>query len=98
MSSLIGVSLYKLFNLMPTATFVKLHWLLCSLSVSISLFCMQVTHMVGPPVTAIRAVADAGGWTVCKNHAFAHLGQRSRCRLFSALTRCSFCFCVRAVF
>ncbi|KAF9954204.1 hypothetical protein BGZ72_004770 [Mortierella alpina] len=64
MSSLIGVSLYKLFNLMPTATFAKLHWLLCSLSVSISLFCMQLTHTVHPPASATALIAVTGGPTI----------------------------------
>ncbi|KAF9954097.1 hypothetical protein BGZ70_010674 [Mortierella alpina] len=64
MSSLIGVSLYKLFNLMSTESFARLHWLLCSLSVSISLFCMQLTHTVHPPASATALIAVTGGPTI----------------------------------
>ncbi|GJJ71930.1 CBS domain-containing membrane protein [Entomortierella parvispora] len=61
MSSLIGVSLYKLFNLLSDEMFVKLHWLLCSLAVSISLFLMQLTHTVHPPASASALIAVTGG-------------------------------------
>ncbi|ORZ08805.1 HPP family-domain-containing protein [Lobosporangium transversale] len=64
MSSLIGVSLYKLFNLLSPETFAKLHWLLCSLAVSISLFCMQLTHTVHPPASATALIAVSGGQTL----------------------------------
>lgn len=64
MSSLIGVSLYKLFNLMSAESFARLHWLLCSLSVSISLFCMQLTHTVHPPASATALIAVTGGPTI----------------------------------
>ncbi|KAG0306879.1 hypothetical protein BGZ98_001532 [Dissophora globulifera] len=64
MSSLIGVSLFKLFNMLSAATFVKLHWLLCSLAVSVSLFCMQVTHTVHPPASATALIAVTGGQTI----------------------------------
>ncbi|KAF9282168.1 hypothetical protein BGZ68_006173 [Mortierella alpina] len=64
MSSLIGVSLYKLFNLMSAESFARLHWLLCSLSVSLSLFCMQLTHTVHPPASATALIAVTGGPTI----------------------------------
>ncbi|KAF8933526.1 HPP family-domain-containing protein [Dissophora ornata] len=61
MSSLIGVSLFKLFDLLSEEMFVKLHWLLCALSVSLSLMCMQVTHTVHPPASATALIAVTGG-------------------------------------
>lgn len=61
MSAFIGVSLYKLFNLLSAEMFNKLHWLLCALSVSISLFCMQVTHTVHPPASATALIGVTGG-------------------------------------
>jgi len=64
MSSLIGVSLYKLFNLLSDEMFVKLHWLLCSLTVSLSLFLMQLTHTVHPPASASALIAVTGGATI----------------------------------
>ncbi|KAG0256931.1 hypothetical protein BGZ95_005368 [Linnemannia exigua] len=64
MSSFIGVSLYKLFNLMSKEAFDRLHWLLCSLSVSISLFVMQLTHTVHPPASATALIAVTGGQTI----------------------------------
>jgi len=64
MASLIGVSLYKLFNLLSDDMFVKLHWLLCSLAVSLSLFVMQLTHTVHPPASATALIAVTGGSTI----------------------------------
>jgi hypothetical protein len=64
MSSFIGVSLYKLFNLLSEEMFVKLHWLLCSLAVSISLFVMQLTHTVHPPASASALIAVSGGASI----------------------------------
>ncbi|KAG0047566.1 hypothetical protein BGZ83_007398 [Gryganskiella cystojenkinii] len=64
MSSIIGVSLYKLFNLLSAEMFIKLHWLLCSLAVSISLCCMQLTHTVHPPASASALIAVTGGATI----------------------------------
>ncbi|KAF9990669.1 hypothetical protein BGZ75_000487 [Mortierella antarctica] len=64
MSSLIGVSLYKLFSLMSAESFARLHWLLCSLSVSLALFCMQLTHTVHPPAGATALIAVSGGPTI----------------------------------
>ncbi|KAG9073292.1 hypothetical protein KI688_001084 [Linnemannia hyalina] len=64
MASFIGVSLYKLFNLMSTELFNRLHWLLCSLAVSISLFVMQVTHTVHPPASASALIAVTGGQAI----------------------------------
>ncbi|KAK3836752.1 MAG: HPP family-domain-containing protein [Linnemannia gamsii] len=64
MSSFIGVSLYKLFNLMSQEAFDRLHWLLCSLSVSISLFVMQLTHTVHPPASATALIAVTGGQAI----------------------------------
>ncbi|KAF9904907.1 hypothetical protein EC991_002207 [Linnemannia zychae] len=64
MSSFIGVSLYKLFNLLQQETFDRLHWLLCSLAVSISLFVMQLTHTVHPPASASALIAVTGGQTI----------------------------------
>ncbi|KAG0228183.1 hypothetical protein BGW42_002340 [Actinomortierella wolfii] len=64
MSALVGVSLYKLFNLMNAATFDRLHWLLCSLSVSVSLFLMQLTQTVHPPASATALIAVTGGDTI----------------------------------
>ncbi|KAF9546648.1 hypothetical protein EC957_009571 [Mortierella hygrophila] len=64
MSSFIGISLYKLFNLMSTELFNRLHWLLCSLAVSISLFVMQVTHTVHPPASASALIAVTGGQAI----------------------------------
>ncbi|KAG0214259.1 hypothetical protein BGX33_002281 [Mortierella sp. NVP41] len=61
LSSFIGVSLYKLFNLMSTEMFDRLHWLLCSLAVSISLFVMQLTHTIHPPASASALIAVSGG-------------------------------------
>ncbi|KAG0368791.1 HPP family-domain-containing protein [Gamsiella multidivaricata] len=64
LSALIGVSLYKLFNLLSEETFAKLHWLLCSLAVSISLFAMQITHTVHPPGSASALIAVTGGQAI----------------------------------
>ncbi|KAG0035352.1 hypothetical protein BGZ82_005310 [Podila clonocystis] len=64
MSSLIGVSLYKLFNLLSAEMFNKLHWLLCALAVSISLCFMQLTHTVHPPASATALIAVSGGQTI----------------------------------
>ncbi|KAF9395896.1 hypothetical protein CPC16_006179 [Podila verticillata] len=64
MSSLIGVSLYKLFNLLSAEMFLKLHWLLCALAVSISLCFMQLTHTVHPPASATALIAVSGGQTI----------------------------------
>ncbi|KAK3820872.1 MAG: HPP family-domain-containing protein [Linnemannia elongata] len=64
MSSFIGVSLYKLFNLMSAELFNRLHWLLCSLSVAISLFVMQLTHTVHPPASASALIAVSGGQAI----------------------------------
>lgn len=44
--------------------FVKLHWLLCSLAVSISLFVMQLTHTVHPPASATALIAVTGGASI----------------------------------
>ncbi|KAF9410688.1 hypothetical protein BGZ94_001563 [Podila epigama] len=64
MSSLVGVSLYKLFNLLSAEMFARLHWLLCALSVSVSLFFMQLTHTVHPPASATALIAVTGGETI----------------------------------
>ncbi|KAG0197380.1 hypothetical protein BGX28_009121 [Mortierella sp. GBA30] len=64
MSALIGVSLFKLFNMLSAAMFAKLHWLLCSLAVSLSLFLMQLTHTVHPPASATALIAVTGGPTI----------------------------------
>lgn len=64
MSSFIGVSLYKLFHLLSDEMFVKLHWLLCSLAVSVSLFVMQLTHTVHPPASASALIAVSGGASI----------------------------------
>ncbi|KAF9144266.1 hypothetical protein BGX30_013323 [Mortierella sp. GBA39] len=64
MSSFIGISLYKLFNLMSAELFNRLHWLLCSLAVSISLLVMQVTHTVHPPASASALIAVTGGQAI----------------------------------
>ncbi|KAF9131185.1 hypothetical protein BG015_003908 [Linnemannia schmuckeri] len=64
LASFIGVSLYKLFNLMSEDLFNKLHWLLCSLAVSISLFVMQLTHTVHPPASASALIAVSGGQAI----------------------------------
>ncbi|KAG0284385.1 hypothetical protein BGZ96_011227 [Linnemannia gamsii] len=64
MSSFIGVSLYKLFNLMSQEVFDRLHWLLCALAVSISLFVMQLTHTVHPPAGASALIAVSGGQVI----------------------------------
>ncbi|KAF9359571.1 hypothetical protein BGX26_012015 [Mortierella sp. AD094] len=64
MSSVIAVSLYKLFNLLSAEMFVKLHWLLCALAVSISLFLMQITHTVHPPASATALIAVSGGQSI----------------------------------
>lgn len=63
-ASFIGVSLYKLFNLMSADLFSRLHWLLCSLSVSISLLVMQLTHTVHPPASASALIAVSGGQVI----------------------------------
>ncbi|KAF9174460.1 hypothetical protein BGX21_000460 [Mortierella sp. AD011] len=64
MSSLISVSLFKLFNLLSPEMFLKLHWLLCALAVSVSLFLMQLTHTVHPPASATALIAVTGGQTI----------------------------------
>ncbi|KAF9301608.1 hypothetical protein BGZ74_006519 [Mortierella antarctica] len=64
MSSLIGVSLYKLFNLLSAEMFNRLHWLVCALAVSISLCFMQLTHTVHPPASATALIAVSGGQTI----------------------------------
>lgn len=64
MSSLIGVSLFKLFNLLSAEMFLKLHWLLCALAVSMSLCFMQLTHTVHPPASATALIAVSGGQTI----------------------------------
>ncbi|KAG0355370.1 hypothetical protein BG005_005741 [Podila minutissima] len=64
MSSLIGVSLYKLFNLLSAEMFNRLHWLVCALAVSISLCLMQLTHTVHPPASATALIAVSGGQTI----------------------------------
>ncbi|KAG0332957.1 hypothetical protein BG000_009594 [Podila horticola] len=64
MSSLIGVSLFKLFNLLSAEMFHKLHWLLCALAVSISLCFMQLTHTVHPPASATALIAVSGGQAI----------------------------------
>ncbi|KAF8948544.1 hypothetical protein BGZ47_004280 [Haplosporangium gracile] len=64
LSSFIGVSLYKLFNLMSEDLFNKLHWLLCALVVSLSLFVMQLTHTVHPPASASALIAASGGQAI----------------------------------
>jgi len=61
MASLIGVSLYKLFNLLSAEMFERLHWLLCALAVSLSLFAMQLTHTVHPPASATALISVTGG-------------------------------------
>ncbi|KAG0246329.1 HPP family-domain-containing protein [Mortierella sp. GBAus27b] len=61
MAAVIGVSLYKLFNLLSTEMFDKLHWLLCALAVSCSLTIMQLTHTVHPPASATALIAVTGG-------------------------------------
>ncbi|KAG0346637.1 hypothetical protein BG004_001179 [Podila humilis] len=63
-SSVIGVSLFKLFNLLSAELFLKLHWLLCALAVSISLCFMQLTHTVHPPASATALIAVTGGETI----------------------------------
>ncbi|KAG0254542.1 hypothetical protein BG011_005664 [Mortierella polycephala] len=64
MASLIGVSLYKLFNLLSDEMFHRLHWLLCSLAVALSLMCMQLTHTVHPPASASALIAVSGGQSI----------------------------------
>ncbi|KAF9437469.1 hypothetical protein BGZ76_000619 [Entomortierella beljakovae] len=64
MSALISVSFYKLFNLLSQEMFDKLHWLLCALSVSVSLMVMQLTHTVHPPASATALIAVTGGQTI----------------------------------
>ncbi|KAF9583526.1 hypothetical protein BGW38_009266 [Lunasporangiospora selenospora] len=63
-ASFIGVSLYKLFNLLPDHRFDELHWLLCALAVSCSLLFMQLTHTVHPPASATALIAVTGGDTI----------------------------------
>ncbi|KAF9921685.1 hypothetical protein FBU30_008242 [Linnemannia zychae] len=64
LSSIIGVSYYKLFNLLSPEMFNRLHWLLCSLAVSTSLFVMQITHTVHPPASATALIAVTGGQAI----------------------------------
>ncbi|KAF9976422.1 hypothetical protein BGZ73_008624 [Actinomortierella ambigua] len=61
MSAVVGVSMYKLFHLMDASTLAHLQWLLCALSVSISLFLMQLTQTVHPPASATALIAVTGG-------------------------------------
>ena len=58
--ALFGISISKLFQLLPPERYTELQWLAGSLSVSLTLVAMQLTNLVHPPAgaTALFAVVN----------------------------------------